>query len=52
MISKAENGGVTTTSVTEISGEGKVEEIIRLTGGGDTAAARQHAEELIAQYKR
>lgn len=52
LISKAENGGVTTTSVTEISGEGKIEEIIRLTGGGDTVAARQHAEELIAQYKR
>lgn len=51
LISKAENGGVTTTSVKEISGDKKVEEIIRLTGGGDTVAARQHAEELIAQYK-
>lgn len=52
LISKSEKNGGTVTSVAEIEGEGKIAEIIRLTGGGDTEAARQHAAELIAQYKR
>lgn len=52
MISKSEKNGGTVTSVAEIEGEGKIAEIIRLTGGGNTEAARQHAAELIAQYKR
>ena len=30
----------------------KIDEIIRLTGGGNTEAARKHAEELIAQYRK
>ena len=51
LISKSEHDGVTTTSVREIDGDGKIEEIIRLTGGGNTEAARRHAAELIAQYK-
>lgn len=51
LISKSECGGSTTTSVKEISGADKIAEIIRLTGGGDTEAAREHAAELIAQYK-
>lgn len=51
LISKAESGGFTTTSVKEIGGDDKIAEIIRLTGGGDTEAARRHAAELIAQYK-
>ena len=51
LISKAEHGGVTTTSVRELVGDEKIGEIIRLTGGGDTEAARRHAAELIAQYK-
>ena len=52
LISKAENGGTTTTSVRHIGGAEKIDEIIRLTGGGNTEAARKHAEELIAQYRK
>lgn len=51
LISKAEQNGGTVTSVREIIGDAKIAEIIRLTGGGETEAARQHAAELIAQYK-
>ena len=51
LISKAEQNGGTVTSVREIVGDAKIAEIIRLTGGGETEAARQHAAELIAQYK-
>ncbi len=50
LISKAESNGSTVTSVREISGEEKIDEILRLTGGGNSAAARQHAAELIARY--
>ena len=51
LISKAEQNSGTVTSVREIVGDAKIAEIIRLTGGGETEAARQHAAELIAQYK-
>lgn len=51
LISKAEQNGGTVTSVREIVGDAKIAEIIRLTGGSETEAARQHAAELIAQYK-
>ena len=51
LISKAEQNGGTVTSGREIGGDAKIAEIIRLTGGGETEAARQHAAELIAQYK-
>ncbi len=51
LISKAEQNGGTVTSVREIVGDAKIAEILRLTGGGETEAARQHAAELIAQYK-
>ena len=50
LISKAESNGSTVTSVREISGEEKIDEILRLTGGGNSTAARQHAAELIARY--
>ena len=50
LIKKVEHAGTTTTTVSEIRGEAKVDEIIRLTGGGSTEAARKHASELIAQY--
>ncbi len=52
LISKTERGGSTVTEVAPLTGEGKIGEIIRLTGGGNTEAARRHAEELIAQYKK
>ncbi len=51
VISKAEHGGVTTTSVVPVEGDAKIDEIVRLTGGGKSAAARSHAEELIQRYR-
>lgn len=50
LISKSENNGSTLTEVTELDRSGKIAEIIRLTGGGDSDAAQKHAEELIEQY--
>lgn len=52
LISKSERNGSTVTGVKQLSDEGKADEIIRLTGGGNTEAARKHAEELIEQYKK
>ena len=52
LISKSERGGSTVTSVLPLDDAGKADEIVRLTGGGNTEAARKHAAELIAQYKR
>ncbi|MDE7454009.1 MAG: DNA repair protein RecN [Clostridia bacterium] len=52
LIYKVEEGGKTVTKVKRLSKEQKVEEIIRLTGGNTRSdAARQHAEELISQFK-
>ena len=52
LISKSESGGTTTTGVRALNGDEKIDEIIRLTGGGNTQAARKHAQELIAQYSK
>lgn len=52
LISKSEHSGSTVTSVLPLDDAGKADEIVRLTGGGNTEAARKHAAELIAQYKR
>lgn len=50
LIYKTERDGGTVTCVERLDEEGKVGEIVRLTGGSDTEAARSHARELIAQY--
>ncbi len=52
LISKSERDGSTLTSVTRLDREGKIAEIIRLTGGGDSVAARKHSEELIEQFNK
>lgn len=52
LISKSEEGGVTVTNVAELDENGKIDEIIRLTGGESSDAARRHAEELIAGFKK
>lgn len=52
LIYKTEENGKTLTKVKNLSQEEKVLEIIRLTGSVDSQAAREHAEELIKQYKK
>lgn len=52
LIYKVEENGKTVTKVKKLTQGQKVEEILRLTGGNAISdAARQHAEELINQFK-
>ena len=51
LIFKKEEGGITCTNIKKLSGEQKVDEIVRLIGNVNSQSARQHAEELINQYK-
>lgn len=51
LISKSDGGGEkTVTSIKRLTKSERVDEIIRLTGSIATAAAREHAEELLAQF--
>ena len=51
LIFKKEENGITCTNITKLNGEQKVDEIVRLIGNVNSQSARQHAEELIKQYK-
>ncbi|MDE7082754.1 MAG: DNA repair protein RecN [Clostridia bacterium] len=51
LIYKVEEGGKTLTKVERLDEESKINEIVRLTGSVQSAAARQHAIELIKQIK-
>ena len=52
LIEKEELGGKTLTNVHELGEEGKLQEIVRLLGGGDgDEFALKHAEELLNQAK-
>jgi DNA repair protein RecN (Recombination protein N) len=47
-VRKDVRGGLTTVSVAELDGDGRVEEIIRMLGGdGKSPASRRHADELL-----
>ncbi|MDE6691081.1 MAG: DNA repair protein RecN, partial [Clostridia bacterium] len=51
LISKSDvNGEKTVTTIKRLSKQERVDEIIRLTGSIATDAAREHAEELLAQF--
>ena len=51
LISKSDNAGEkTVTSIKRLSKQERVEEIVRLTGSIATDAAKEHAEELLAQF--
>jgi DNA repair protein RecN (Recombination protein N) len=50
-IYKTEQNGKTVTRVKKLDSEQKIDEIIRLTGSLNSSAARQHAIELINQFK-
>lgn len=53
LIYKTEEDGKTVSKIRKSDKDGLVEEIIRLSGGkSDSAASRQHAEELIAQFRK
>ena len=51
LIYKKEEGGTTCTNIIKLNNEQKVDEIVRLIGNVNTQSARQHAEDLINQYK-
>lgn len=51
LIYKEEEDGKTLTKVKKLSGEQKIDEIVRLTGSISSDAAKQHAEELINTFK-
>ena len=52
LIYKTEEGGKTVTRVRRLSDEQKLDEIIRLTGSVSSDAAREHARQLISQFKK
>ncbi len=51
-INKEEESGKTLTKIKKLDEESKLGEIVRLTGSVNSTAARQHAEELINQFKK
>ena len=51
LIYKKEDKGITCTNIIKLNSTQKVDEIIRLMGNVDSQSARQHAQELINQYK-
>ena len=51
LIYKKEEAGITCTNITRLNETQKVDEIVRLIGNVNSQSARQHAEELINQYK-
>ena len=55
LIKKVENGDKTNTTVTQLDEDGKVQEIVRLTGGGDKDVAILNAKSSIFsanEYKK
>ena len=52
LIYKEEESGKTLTKIKKLDEESKLGEIVRLTGSVNSTAARQHAEELINQFKK
>ncbi len=52
LIYKTEEDGKTVTRVKRLSDEQKLDEIIRLTGSVSSDAAREHARQLISQFKK
>lgn len=47
VVSKKTAAGRTKTETAEVSGKERIDEIVRMMGGGQTLSARAHAEELI-----
>ena len=54
LIDKKEEGGRTRTNITALDGAGKINEVLRLIGGLDSSAAKEHAAQMVAsadEYK-
>jgi len=51
LIEKNEEGEKTYTHIKKLDGKGKLEEIVRLLGGGSSDAAIKHAEEMLAEAR-
>lgn len=49
MVSKENRDGRTLTQVSEVSGEARVEEVVRMMGGGADGTARAHARALLTR---
>ena len=48
VVSKSDDGGVTTTRIAPVHGNGRIDEVSRmLSGRADSATARKHARELL-----
>lgn len=47
VVRKADDGSVTASSVTEVTGRARLEEFARMMGGGATSAGLEHARELL-----
>lgn len=52
VVHKADDGSVTASTVGEVTGEQRLLELARMMGGGDTVAARAHAQELLEGARR
>ena len=50
LITKSDNKDKTVTNIKRLSGDERVEEIVRLTGSIVTEAAKTHAKELLSQF--
>ena len=52
LIYKIEENGKTVTRVKRLNDEEKLDELVRLTGSVSSAAALEHAKQLIAQFDK
>ncbi len=50
-VRKEDSEGRTTVSVEHLFGQGRVRELARMLGGRETAAALEHAEELLVKSR-
>jgi DNA repair protein RecN (Recombination protein N) len=48
VVRKADDGSVTASSVTEVTGTERLQELARMMGGGSSTAGLEHARELLA----
>ena len=48
VVTKTENAGIATTTIEQVSGQDRIEEVARMLSGSKTEASIKHAEELLA----
>lgn len=52
VVRKSDDGQVTRSGVTRVEDEERIQELARMLGGTDSAAALEHARDLLAQVRR